>query len=151
MDEFIPLGAFLRPPVPGPPDYAALPDVPDVPVQTDPPDVRDAVRAARLFRARLADALDAALDAMLRELASAVLARELRIEPANIARLAAQTMAHAPVVRVRVCPEDVHLVTDTEVIADAALLPGDAIFELDGGAFDARLGVRLASVLEMLI
>jgi flagellar biosynthesis/type III secretory pathway protein FliH len=34
------------------------------------------------------------------------------------------------------------------VVEDAALSGGDAIVELAGGALDARLGVRLATVLE---
>jgi len=33
-------------------------------------------------------------------------------------------------------------------VEDAELAPGDAVIELEGGEIDARLGVRLATVLE---
>jgi len=107
-----------------------------------------ALRDARLFRARLADALDDAVVRLVRELAADVLMRELRLAPCEIAALVRRVLRRAPVIRVRVAPADVALVTGVPVLADPALAPGDAIVELASGALDARLGVRLSAVLE---
>ena len=116
--------------------------------------VSAALRDARLFRARLADALDDAGSRLLRELASNVLARELRIEPCDLAAIVQRVIERAPVVRVRVAACDVERVAAVlvargcDVAGDSALAAGDAMLELAGGALDARLGVRLAMVLE---
>ncbi len=111
------------------------------------PDVLAAVREARLFRARLDDALEDALARLVRELAADVLARELRLAPCDLAAIVARARAQAPVVRVRVAPGEAAREYGVPVLADAALQPGDAVLELAGGALDARLGVRLAAVL----
>jgi flagellar biosynthesis/type III secretory pathway protein FliH len=110
--------------------------------------VRAALRDARLFRARLEDALDSAAARLARELAADVLMRELRLAPCDLAAVVQRVRDHAPVVRVRVAAADVDSVRGVPVVADPALDAGDAIVELAGGALDARLGVRLASVLE---
>ena len=107
-----------------------------------------ALREARLFRARVADALDEAVPRLVRELAANVLMRELRLAPCEIGALVAQVRERAPVVRVRVASDDVARVRGVPVVADDELAPGDAIVEVAGGALDARLGVRLAAVLE---
>jgi flagellar biosynthesis/type III secretory pathway protein FliH len=101
-----------------------------------------------LFRARLADAFDAALARLLRELATDVLARELRMAPCDLAALVARLCAQAPGVRVRVAPSDISAEFGLPCVADPALESGDAILEVDGGVIDARLGVRLALLLE---
>jgi flagellar biosynthesis/type III secretory pathway protein FliH len=106
------------------------------------------LRAARHFRARLADAFDDAAQRLVRDLAADVLARELRLAPCDLARIVQRVVAGAPAVRVRVAPADVCRVTGIAVVADPALSAGDAIVEVSGGALDARLGVRLAAVLE---
>jgi hypothetical protein len=120
-----------------------------------PAGVVDAVREARLFRARLADAFDDAAARLLRELASDVLARELRLAPCDLAEIVRRVAERAPVVRVRVAACDAARVAGTShlrgrisVVEDPALAAGDAAVELAGGALDARLGVRLATVLE---
>lgn len=110
--------------------------------------VTDALREAKLFRARLADAFDDARGRLLRELASDVLARELRIAPCDLDVLAQRALASAPVVRVRVAPSEIGLVSGIPVVADPELAEGDAVVEIDGGAIDARLGARLALILE---
>jgi flagellar biosynthesis/type III secretory pathway protein FliH len=115
--------------------------------------VRDAIRDARLFRARLADAFDAALASLLRELAAGVLARELRLAPCDIGVLVRQVIERAPVVRLRLAPSDASSSAAVRscglpVVEDASLDAGDAVFELAGGALDARLGTRLAAALE---
>jgi flagellar biosynthesis/type III secretory pathway protein FliH len=132
-------------------------DAPDVVQDT----LRAALRDARLFRARLADAFDDSAARLLRELAADVLARELRLAPCDLAVIVQRAAERVPVVRVRVAPGDVacaaHVslarlgdgsVSGIPVIADAALGAGDAIVELADGALDVRLGVRLAAVLE---
>ena len=107
-----------------------------------------AVRDARLFHARLADAFDDALAGLLREIAARVLARELRLAPCELATLVRQVLESAPCARVRVAPEDASLDIGIPVVVDAALEAGDAVVELAGGVLDVRLGVRLATVLE---
>jgi flagellar assembly protein FliH len=111
-------------------------------------DVAEALREARLFRARLADALDESSARLLRELACDVLARELRSAPCDLDALMRRVSERVPVVRVRVAASDLGALTGVPVVADPALRAGDAIVELAGGALDARLGVRLAAVLE---
>ncbi|HEX3464605.1 MAG TPA: FliH/SctL family protein [Candidatus Elarobacter sp.] len=111
-------------------------------------DVGAALRDARLFRARLADAFDDAAARLVRELAAHVLMRELRVAPCEIGELVARVRERAPVVRVRVSPADVGRVRGVPVVGDDELAAGDAIVEVAGGALDARLGVRLAAVLE---
>ena len=132
-------------------------EAPAAPVASSEPSSRDdacagdidaALRDARLFRARLADAFDDAAARLLRELAADVLARELRLAPCNLAELVRRAGEHAPVVRVRVAACDVPALAGMPVVADPALGRGDAVLELAGGALDARLGVRLATVLE---
>lgn len=148
--EFIPLAELLRPPrVDAAPALAAAP-----PVEEDeapaPREIVDAVRAAKRFRAQLADAFDDAAARLLRELASDVLARELRLAPCDLAAVVARIHMRAPVVRVRLAPEDGHRVPDFPAVVDETLRAGDAIVEVAGGALDARLGVRVGALLEAL-
>jgi hypothetical protein len=119
-----------------------------VDVKIDQPDVAAAAREARLFRARLADALDDALARLLREIAADVLARELRLAPCDVAEIARRALERAPAVRVRVASADAGDAYGLPSVVDPELHAGDAVFELDGGALDARLGVRLATVLD---
>jgi hypothetical protein len=155
--EFVALSDLLRPP-----DARAVtvdpPMIPPVPPEgsscepfDDEPaaDVVAAARDARLFRARLADAFGEAAARLLRELAAEVLARELRLAPSDLAELVRRVRERAPVVRVRVAQDDTAAFTDVPVVADPALERGDAVIELAGGVIDARLGVRLATVLEV--
>ena len=107
-----------------------------------------ALRDVRLFRARLADAFDEASARLLRELAADVLARELRLAPCDLAAIVQRVQRSAPVVVVRVAAHDAAPIADVPVVIDETLQPGDAILEVVGGAVDARLGVRLAQVLE---
>lgn len=131
-------------------DGAARTDPPQDALACDVPqlDIGAVAREARLFRARLADALDDALARLLREIAADVLARELRLAPCDVAEIARRALERAPVVRLRVAPAEAGGDYGLPVVVDPALHAGDAVFELDGGAFDARLGVRLASVLD---
>jgi hypothetical protein len=158
--EFVALADLLRPPaaiVPKPDVETQIAEVAAVPILDDTTSRREeptnhelvaALREARLFRARLADAFDDARQRLLRELATDVLARELRIASCDLDALARRLFAEAPFVRIRVAPADVATISGAPVVADAELAGGDAIVELAGGAVDARLGVRLATVLE---
>jgi flagellar biosynthesis/type III secretory pathway protein FliH len=157
--EFIALADLLRGvPLPAEPVTPVVPIVEEAAVRTDDvaadaggsaaDEVAAALREARLFRARLADAFDDAAERLVRELAADVLARELRLAPCDLASIVQRVAARAPAVRVRVAPADVARVTGIAVLADPALCAGDAIVEVAGGALDARLGVRLATVLE---
>jgi flagellar assembly protein FliH len=115
---------------------------------------RAVLREVRLFGARLADALDERLARLLAGLASDVLVRELRTAPADLAALVARIAAEAtaPPLRVRVAPGDREAAAacGVPVEPDPALAPGDAIVDFADGAIDARLGVRLAALLEAL-
>ena len=154
--EFVSLADTLRPPepVPTPMCDVVLAEPVDVPEPAssegvaDAADAAAAVREARLFRARLADALDDATARLVRELAAAVLARELRLAPCDIDAVIRDVLRLAPAVRVRLAPSEATCVAGIPVVADPSLEPGDAIVELAGGAIDARFGVRLATVLE---
>jgi hypothetical protein len=132
----------------------------DVPASTcvpidDVAGAADLLRDVRIFRARLADAFDAARTALVHELAYAVLGRELQLAPADIASIAQRiTVEHAATqpLRVRVAPADVAAVNARAaglppIVADAFLAPGDAMLEFADGHIDARLGVRLAALL----
>jgi hypothetical protein len=128
-------------------------DVPPV-ASADPPRVRELdelLRDVRVFQARLADAFECARERLLRELAAAVLGRELLLAPVDIAAIAAHllaTHAAAPPLRLRVAaPDAADVNAHVAVYADPTLAPGDAVLELTNGAVDARLGVRLAEVL----
>jgi hypothetical protein len=159
-DGFVPLHVWLTGPVPaGEPDAppAPAPEPEPEPPRTDvalDPDfaaaTAGAVRDLRLFRARLAEALELATGEVLRELAYAVLGRELRLAPADVAQLAARILAEHPAaepVAIRHAPgEPIDL--GVPAVADPALAPGDLLVTFASGEVDARLGLRLANVLE---
>ena len=121
---------------------------PHDPVSGD--DARVALRDARLFRARLAEAFDDALTRMLRDLAADVLVRELRLAPCDLVALIGRIAQRAPFVRLRVAPDEDVRDFGLPSLEDPTLQVGDAILELAGGALDLRLGVRLAAVFEQL-
>lgn len=157
--EFVSLADLLRPPPP-PATPSALTGVAEdeagdtkhvdepATIGNDAGDLRAVLHDARLFRARLADAFDDVSAKLVRELAADVLMRELRLAPCDLAALVQRVRERAPIVRVRVAAADVDSVRGVPVVIDPALEAGDAIVELAGGAVDARLGVRLAGVLE---
>jgi len=118
------------------------------------PEIVAAIREARLFRARLADALDAKLERLLAGIASEIVLRELRSAPAEIASIVAFIIQEygAPPLCIRVAPADADALrpSDVRVVEDSTLDAGDAIVVFGTGEIDARLGVRLAAVLEAL-
>jgi hypothetical protein len=151
---FVSLAQLLRP-EPAPEIVAPLVPVP-LPAPAPLPELADVARDVRVFRARLADAFDVACDALLREFAYAVLGRELILAPPDIATIVARVLAeHAGALplRLRVAPSDAIALarcgaTLPPIASDAELAPGDAILELPGSSVDARLGIRLAALLE---
>jgi flagellar biosynthesis/type III secretory pathway protein FliH len=155
---FVPLAQHLRGEA-ARDDVAPAAVVCAAPAEPEParvPELADLVRDVRIFRARLEDALAVSCDALLREFAYAVLGRELILAPPDIAVIAARVLAaHSDVhpLRLRVAPGDVAALARCDdalppVASDVELAPGDAILEFDGGCADARLGVRLAAILE---
>ena len=153
-DGFVPLDALLaaRTPEalaasPAAPERAPVESVPAAPSETD-----EAFAAVRRFHAALADALEVALHDVLREIACDVLARELRLAPADIAGVAADVLgrfaAEEPV-RVRVHPGDAVLLPPLPIaiVSDSGLRRGDVLLEVRSGTIDASLGARLEAVL----
>jgi flagellar biosynthesis/type III secretory pathway protein FliH len=113
----------------------------------------DALAAARRFHAALADALDAALDALVRKIAREVLGRDLALAPVDIAAIASSVLyryaAESPVC-LRAHPDQINQLAGLGlgVVADPKLGRGDIIVELRSGTIDARLAARLECVLE---
>jgi flagellar biosynthesis/type III secretory pathway protein FliH len=160
-DSFIALEDALFPtPAPSAPPRAEgaseVQDLPEVQVRDEAGDVheRAVLREVRLFAARLADALDERLARLLAGIASDVLVRELRTAPADLAALVARIAAEsaAPPLRIRVAPAecDRAAMCGLPVDSDPTLAPGDAVVAFADGEIDARLGVRLAALLEAL-
>jgi flagellar biosynthesis/type III secretory pathway protein FliH len=107
----------------------------------------------RRFHAALADALDFALEGLLRDVACDVLARELSLAPADVAAIAARALtryANESPVRLRAHPEEIgHLAgINVPVVADSGLRRGDVAIDLQCGTIDAGLGARLLCALE---
>ena len=129
--------------------------IPAVPAPESAAALVDLMRDVRVFRARLREAFEFASDALVRELAYAVLGRELLLAPSDVGLIATRLLAEHPAAQpllLRVAPADLEqLAQRTETLpplqADATLAPGDAVLELACGHIDARLGVRLAVVL----
>jgi flagellar biosynthesis/type III secretory pathway protein FliH len=148
-DSFVPLALFLRPESP-PPD--PLPQIEPVVAHIVSGEHDETLRAARRFRAGLADVLDAALPQLLESIARDVLARELRLAGADVAALveaALDRFGRANVLRVRGHPCDLAALGASELdcVADSGLLPGDLFIELQSGSIDLSIKARLDGVL----
>lgn len=151
-DEFVPLAFFLRPAVCEPATEPALPASPALEIALHPPEHEEALRAARRFRAALADALDAALHELLRRIATEVLARELRLGGADVAAIVSTALdrfADERIISVRAHPQDCAALTvlPIERVADDSLMPGDVRVELQWGTIDLTLQARLDAAL----
>ncbi|HEX3368431.1 MAG TPA: FliH/SctL family protein [Candidatus Cybelea sp.] len=158
MREFVPLTALLRPLQTQ--DKPAAPEI-EIGAELDRPAVHGThaaveyavtLGAIRRFRAALADALDAAVERLLREIAESVLARELGLRPADVASIVAKArerLLDERIVAVRVHPQDREALAELQVekIADTSLRPGDIVVELRSGTIDLRLRARLEAAL----
>lgn len=149
---FVALAAYLRPP----PDDVPAPLPEPVVVAPAPAPDAELLRDVRLFRARLADAFDAARATLLCEFAAAVLGRELLLAPCDLARIATRLLDDHPAagpLRMRVAPSDLAELSARAtalppLVPDVSLAPGDAVLDFAAGPLDARLGVRLVALLE---
>jgi flagellar biosynthesis/type III secretory pathway protein FliH len=156
-ENFVPLAAFLRPPPPPPPEALEV-QTPDEGIdgvaRSDDiaAEYASIFSAIRRFRAGVADALDAAVQRLLEQIAENVVARELQIAPPNIAAIVAKSRECAAaerVLAVRVHPaQRAALATlDLEVHEDERLQLGDVVVELRSGTIDLRLRTRIAMAL----
>ena len=156
-DEFVPLATYLRP-------TAAFPILEASPARanetSDVPCVRtesdDAIRAARLFRAALADALDVAVQRLVRTIARDVLARELALNRADVAGIVTNALdrqAGERVLSIRAHPTDLAALASVglERIADDTLAPGDILMVLHSGTIDLRLNARLEAAIGAVV
>ena len=121
------------------------------PILELPADDARAGAAARLFYARLEDALQAALPALLCDCVHTILGRELSCEPmefrAIITRLIESLRDEEPV-RLRVHPSRIETIDfDLPLHGDASLGRDDCIIELRSGSFDARLATRIDALI----
>jgi flagellar biosynthesis/type III secretory pathway protein FliH len=141
-ERFVPLAAFLRP-------VSPVTETPPVVAPEPPhPDVADAISSARRFRAALADALEAAVARLLREIAAGVLARELEMAEADIAAIAVAAVARfeeEKILLIRAHPGDLDALRRLEIecLADPRLRRGELLFEVRSGSIDLRFEARL--------
>ncbi len=157
-DEFVPLARYLR----AEPHDTDVSDEPfaqtaaeserETPGQAEGrEEIEEAIRAARRFRAGLADAMDARLESLLREIANEVLARELELRAADVAAIVrgALVRARESVLTIRAHPRDADALEPLAmpVATDEALRRGDVTIELTSGTIEMRLEERLERVL----
>jgi flagellar biosynthesis/type III secretory pathway protein FliH len=158
-ESFVSLTTFLRANAP----QAASPPASTLVPSADPqPDAREAtplevesletIRAARCFRAGLADAVDLAVQRLLPEIAGAVLARELAVGAADVASIVHSALARygeEEVLAVHVHPNEAERLAafGVAIHRDAGLALGDVLFRLRSGTIDLRFEVRLQAAL----
>jgi len=153
-ETFVPLAEFLRRPASEPPLFEAereqeLTCEPTAEDEASP--IEEVWSDVRRFRAALADALDVRLERLLCDIAVSVLARELRLVPADVSAIVARELdlaGEAPV-RVRVHPDDRSALApmECEVAADPGLRRGDVAIDVRSGTISATLGCRLERAL----
>lgn len=158
-ENFRSLAATLlaaRTPAPDEPSFEILEEIIDAPAAVETDDEQlGLLRDVRLFHARVIEAVDAAVETLVADIAADVLGRELLLAPAEIEaivdRALARFAAEEPV-RVRVHGDDaVRITCGVPVVPDARLRPGDAVIELRNGSIDACLGVRLHALLQAAV
>ncbi|HET6275220.1 MAG TPA: FliH/SctL family protein [Candidatus Cybelea sp.] len=148
VDAFVLLAEFLRPDPPEPALEFHAAQAAEGPSAAEILELDEALRAARRFRAALADALDAAVQELLPILARDVLARELLLKPADLGAIVAAALVRCAgenVLAVRVQPRDLAALDGLEFerIPDASLEPGDLRLHLRSGTIDCTLATRL--------
>jgi flagellar biosynthesis/type III secretory pathway protein FliH len=104
----------------------------------------------RLFHARVIEAVEAAVETLLEDIAAEIVGRELELQPVHIGAIvdrALQRLAGEEPLRVRVHADDAARVRcGVPVVEDAHLRPGDAVIELRDGITDLTLGARFAAL-----
>lgn len=118
-----------------------------------PPDEVEAARDVRLFRARIAEAVDSAVIVLCEDIAAEIVGRELQLAPAEIGAIVQRALKryHSEgIARVRVHPDDASSMPCEAVVCDPGLRRGDAVLDVATGSIDVSLGVRLDSVLRAL-
>lgn len=155
-DEFVSLAARLRAQHETPDPEAQAPEAgedegADLEIEPYAMEEREMLRDVRLFRARVAEAVESAVRVLLCDVAAEVLARELHLAPPDIRAVVDAALARfsqEEPVRVRVQPGDATRVRcGIPVVEDARLAAGDAVIELRDGDAVSSLGVRLEAVL----
>ncbi len=153
-EEFVALEDVLRPPRPNPRESAPreAEPVPEPDSAPAPRASRELVRAERLFRAALADALEVEVARLLTAIARDVLARELELKPADVAALASAALerhADAGIVRVRAHPDDVDALARAGVaaVADECVRRNGVLVEVRSGTIDVSVETRLDALL----
>lgn len=150
-EEFRSLAALLREPAVPLDPVTADEEEPQTELPCDADPLADALRDVRLFRARLAERLDCALETLLNDIGALVLARELELAPAQLQSIVERALAQAgeeEPVRIRVAaPDASRLRFAIPVVSDPSLREGDALIEVRDGAIDVSLGVRLNDAL----
>ncbi len=152
-EEFVPLWVFLRATqsdfaVESAQDLGGL-------VNGDrlTPESAEAISSARLFRAAVADAVEATAKELLREIAHEVLGRELQLGPCDVTSIVRNALArHAgdQIVAIRAHRDDLSALSDAGIdcVADETLHRGDVILVLRSGTINMTLHSRLSAVLE---
>lgn len=122
----------------------------DEPAGDPADDDLELARDVRLFHARVIEAVEAAVETLVTDIAADVLGRELALAPVDIEAIVdrvLQRFADEEPLRVRVHAEDAaSMKCAIPVVTDMRLRPGDAVIELRDGSVDASLGVRLATL-----
>ena len=120
---------------------------------TDRPEMLDQfIRDIKRTHAALADALDLALDDLLRDIAADVIGREMRLAPVELERIVQRALARAAAespLAVRVHPDDCESLADCgmPIVSDAEMRRGDAVIQVRFGTIDVSLGTRLEELL----
>lgn len=152
-EQFRSLAATLlaaRAPGPGEPAFEIVQEIVQAVADEPDDDEVELARDVRLFHARIIEAVEAAVEMLVADIAADVLARELSLAPVEVDAIvdrALQRFAAEEPLRVRVHADDLpRLECAVPAVADARLRPGDAVIELRAGTVDLSLGVRLASL-----
>jgi flagellar biosynthesis/type III secretory pathway protein FliH len=153
-EAFVALEDALLAPPPGARETASVDrePVPEPEVQPESRASRDLIRAERIFRAALADALEVELARILPAIARDVVARELELKPADVAAVASAALeryAHESIVRVRAHADDVAALAQAGVaaVADESVRRGGVLVEVRSGTIDVSVEARLDELL----
>ncbi|TAM62481.1 hypothetical protein EPN52_00045 [bacterium] len=116
----------------------------------------EAVSCALRFRAALREAFERELAGLFGDLAARVVARELRLAPADLEAIARAVLEHrgeGEPLALRAAPEDGERLRELvrehglALVFDECMHPGDVMLELRCGALESTLATRLDGVL----